>query len=61
MRWFGWFAVAVLAGISAGCSDGDALYTSSKYVPGYTPSGATELASARPHDGGRSPVDWQTR
>jgi hypothetical protein len=38
MRWLGW-TIAALAGVVIGCTDGNALYTSSKLVPGYTPSG----------------------
>ena len=38
MRWLGWTAIAALAGMVIGCTDGNALY-SSKHVPGYTPSG----------------------
>jgi hypothetical protein len=41
MRWLGWNAIAVLAGLALGCAEDKALYTSSKHVPGYTPSGDT--------------------
>jgi hypothetical protein len=39
MRWLGWSAIAALAVVALGCADNNALYTSSKRVPGYTPSG----------------------
>ena len=34
-------AAAILAGLAGGCAGENALYTSSKYVPGYTPTGKT--------------------
>jgi hypothetical protein len=50
MRRLGWLALAALAGIAGGCADDNALYTSWKYVPGYTPPGSsssTDLAYNR--------------
>jgi hypothetical protein len=60
MRRFVWIAVAALAGIVGGCADENALYTSPKYVPGYTPSGYIAHAYDRQYDRGRS-SDWRER
>jgi hypothetical protein len=48
-------AVAVLAILAGACADENALYTSPKYVPGYTPTGATGpgLAQSGQHDRNR--------
>ena len=60
MRRFGWIVVAAVAGMACGCADENALYTSFKYVPGYTPSGQSSpaLAYDRGHDRNRR-NDWR--
>jgi hypothetical protein len=48
-----WIVIAAVASTVLGCSTNDPLYTSPKYVPGYTPSGdmpAKALAYAREHN-----------
>ena len=63
MTRFGWVALAALAGIAGGCADQNALYTSWKYVPGYTPPGSsssTDLAYDR-QQGRYRGGDWRER
>jgi hypothetical protein len=60
MRRFSWIVIAAVAGMAGGCADEKALYTSFKYVPGYTPSGKSSpaLAYDREHDRNRR-NDWR--
>jgi hypothetical protein len=62
MRRFGWIVMAAVAGMAGGCADENALYTSFKYVPGYTPPGASSpaLAYDGEHDRNRR-YDWRER
>jgi hypothetical protein len=56
MRRLAWIVLAALAGSTGACTDDNALYTSSKYVPGYTPSGYT--ARIPEQDRNRT-ADWR--
>ena len=58
MRRLAWIVLAALAGSTGACTDDNALYTSSKYVPGYTPSGYT--ARVPEQDRNRT-ADWRER
>jgi hypothetical protein len=62
MRRLGWIAVVALAGMAGGCTDESALYTTSKYVRGYTPPGSssTALAYDTERDRNRS-AGWRER
>ena len=59
MRWLGLVVLSVLAG---GCSGDNALYTSSKLVPGYTPSGSPSSAVAYAREHGHDlDTGWRER
>ncbi len=60
MRRLGWIVLAALVGSTGACNDENALYTSSKYVPGYTPSGFSAPAYASQQDRNRN-ADWRER
>jgi hypothetical protein len=60
MRRLGWIVLAALVGSTGACNDESALYTSSKYVPGYTPSGYSAHAYASQQDRNRK-ADWRER
>jgi len=62
MRRLVWIVLAAMAGMAGGCADDTALYTSPKYVPGYTPPGSSATALARDKQQERDPnVDWRQR
>ena len=41
MKRLGWIVIAAVASTLLGCSTNDPLYTSPKYVPGYTPGASS--------------------
>jgi hypothetical protein len=60
MRRLGWIVLAALASSMGACTDDDALYTSTKLVPGYTPSGYTANVPDSRQDRNRN-ADWRER
>jgi hypothetical protein len=59
MRRLRWIIIAALAGAALGCSEDNALYTSPKYVPGYTPgASSSKLAQAKEYN---PRADWRER
>jgi len=57
MKRLGWIVIAAVASTVLGCSTNDPLYTSPKYVPGYTPGASSaKLAQAKEYNPN---ANWQ--
>jgi len=57
MKRLGWIVIAAVMSTVLGCSTNDPLYTSPKYVPGYTPGASSaKLAQAKEYNPN---ANWQ--